>query len=137
MFAFVFIVCALVQLSNQEAVEELINNYLKLIAPIKSDCLKESGADEDTIVEALKMGDHPTDHNSKCFYKCFFRKYNLINDSDEIQEEIIKKYIGVPDKNDVDEIHKKCASLRGSDACDTSDKICKCVLQESIIVLTK
>ncbi|KAF2903877.1 hypothetical protein ILUMI_02295 [Ignelater luminosus] len=137
MITFVFIACALVQLSNQQTVDQLIDGYLNLIAPLKPDCLKESGADSDTIDRGIKLGDHSTDQNSKCFWKCFFKKYNLINDNDEIQEENIKQYIGVSDKSVVDEIHKKCAPLRGSDPCDTSDKISYCVYTSAKEALTK
>ncbi|KAF2903878.1 hypothetical protein ILUMI_02296 [Ignelater luminosus] len=137
MITFVFITFALLQLSNQQTVEQLIDDYVNLVATVKPDCLKESGADSDVIDAEVRLGKFAWDQNSKCFWKCYLKKLNIINDNDEIVEKNIIQYIGLSDKEVVDKIYKKCAPLRGSDLCDTSDKICKCVYTEAIAAVTK
>ncbi|KAF2903880.1 hypothetical protein ILUMI_02298 [Ignelater luminosus] len=137
MFAFVFIVCALVQLSNQQTAEQLIDGYVKLVEAAKPDCLKESGANEDVIDKEVTHGEFSQEKNVLCFWKCFLKKYNVINDKDEVQEENVRQFIGLSDEKLVDEIHKKCAPLRGSDVCDTSGKISKCVYTSAKAALAK
>lgn len=121
-----------------QTTQELIDkSYATLVEPIKPDCLKESGADPDLVDKAIKLGEFSEDQNSKCFWKCYFKKVNIINNDDEIQEENIKQYIGLPDAKLVEEIHKKCAPIRGSDLCDTCQKILQCIITNAKALFAK
>ncbi|KAF2903882.1 hypothetical protein ILUMI_02300 [Ignelater luminosus] len=124
MIVFAFITFALLQLSNQQTVEQLVGSYVKLIEPVQADCIKESGVDPSVIEKEVSLGRPSEDPKSKCFWKCFLKKNNAINDNDEIQEENLKQIIAAPL---VAGVYKKCAALRGSDSCDTADKISKCI----------
>ncbi|KAF2903884.1 hypothetical protein ILUMI_02302 [Ignelater luminosus] len=137
MIAQVFILFTFVLFSNQQTANDIIEGYLKVVEPLKPDCIKESGANPDFIDKALKDGKFPDDKASQCFWKCFFKKLNLINDKEEVIEENIRQFIGVPDKKVADEIFEKCIHLRGSDICESINNIGMCVYTSAIAAAGK
>lgn len=101
----------------------------------KPDCIGASGADPDVIDQELRNSKFAEDKATKCFWGCFYKKWNLISESDEVLEDNIKKYIGVGDKNAAEEIFQNCAHFRGSDSCETATGISRCVYKASKALL--
>ncbi|KAF2903883.1 hypothetical protein ILUMI_02301 [Ignelater luminosus] len=127
MISCIFILSTLVLFSNQQTANDIIEGYLKIVEPLKPGCAKESGANPDFVDKALREGKFPDDKESQCFWKCAFKNLNFLNDKDEIIEENLRKFIGVPDKKVADEIFEKCAHVKGADVCETINSMGKCV----------
>lgn len=120
-----------------QTVDELIECYLKLVDRTKPNCFKESGVDTHVIDREIRHGQFSDDRAAKCYWKCFFKKLNLIADNDEIIKENIKQYVGVADKKGAEEVFEKCAHIKKSDPCDTTSEITKCIYTTATAILKK
>ncbi|KAF2903876.1 hypothetical protein ILUMI_02294 [Ignelater luminosus] len=135
MIASVLVVFALVNFSNQQTVDQLIEGYSQVVATFKPDCVAASGADPDVIDQEIRNSKFAEDQATKCFWGCFYKKLNLISENDEVLEDNIKKYIGVADKDAAEKIFHKCVHFRGSDYCETATGISRCVSTSSKALL--
>ncbi|KAF5285181.1 hypothetical protein FQA39_LY16748 [Lamprigera yunnana] len=66
-------------LSNTNKTEDLLKFGDKILSPFKRECIKESGANEDDVIDVEKLLNFPNYQNFKCYINCQYQHLHFVD----------------------------------------------------------
>lgn len=94
--------------------------------PVTASCLAESGMEPRLIQDLINKGEYPEDRKLKCYLRCVYLKLKMLNERAEINEQQVKKNVGVDDEKIKDEVYHRCKKVKGADLCEVAFNLSKC-----------
>ncbi|KAK5647191.1 hypothetical protein RI129_002083 [Pyrocoelia pectoralis] len=114
----------------EEGLKDINPALLDKIESITDDCITESKAKEDEVINMLDKGEFSGSQELKCFLKCVYVKLGVMNDGGEIQESGIKSQIPPGfDQAKATTLIEKCKALRADEPCETAFNVGKCLME--------
>nr|AZK90218.1 odorant binding protein 14 [Holotrichia oblita] len=95
-------------------------------------CIRESNVNPSLVANADE-GVFAGNRELKCYFRCYYLESGFINDSGEIQTEVIKSKIPQKiDKKIVQQAIDRCKKIKGSDSCETAYEVQKCLYNSKL-----
>lgn len=98
----------------------------------KKICIRETNVNP-TLVERAEDGDFAGNRELQCYYRCYYLESGFINNSGEIQTDVIKSKIPQKvDKKTAQQAIDKCKRVKGMDSCETAYQMQKCLYNNNL-----
>nr|AKI84371.1 OBP13 [Holotrichia parallela] len=97
-------------------------------------CIRQTSVNPSLVANA-DYGVFASNRELKCYFRCYYIESGFVNDSGEIQADVIKSKL--PQKIDrkiAQQAIDKCKKIKGKDSCETAYEIQKCLYNSKLQV---
>ncbi|KAF5291826.1 hypothetical protein FQA39_LY19401 [Lamprigera yunnana] len=115
-------------LSNKNENDELLKSWEKLFEPFRRECIKESGVNEDDVIDIEKLLNFPNYENFKCYLKCQYQHLHFVDTEGNFDvPTMLKEVVGITET-----VINTCIlkASNENDLCNKSYTFGKCCVTE-------
>ncbi|GJQ86835.1 putative odorant binding protein [Trypoxylus dichotomus] len=119
-------------LLNAVLIHEVISGETSSENLKKKICIREADVNPSLVYKA-EEGKFSDNRELQCYFRCYYLESGFINDSGEIQTDVIKSKVPQKlDKKLAQQAIDKCRKLKGMDSCETAYEVQKCLYDNDL-----